>query len=195
MLVNLPWLEIIGTLFGLTQVLLARKNIVHNYLFGIVAILIGTWVYYQSKLYGDILLNVYYFIMSVYGWTYWKYGKNHKESKITYTTKKEFITACGIVIVAFSSIGYWLYFHTNTDVPLWDALLSAFAWAGMWLMAKRKIENWIFLNISNFIAIPLLFYKGLYVYMGLTVFLFIVAISGYIKWRNIIENERRIAGA
>ena len=79
MLVNLPWLEIIGTLFGLTQVLLARKNIVHNYLFGIVAILIGTWVYYQSKLYGDILLNVYYFIMSVYGWTYWKYGKNHKE--------------------------------------------------------------------------------------------------------------------
>lgn len=190
MLANLPWLEIIGTAFGLTQVLLARKNIVHNYLFGIVSILIGMWVYYQSKLYGDILLSAYYFIMSIYGWTYWKFGKQQQESKITYSTKKELLTAVLISVVAFCGIAYWLYFHTDTDVPLWDALLSAFAWAGMWLMAKRKMENWIFLNISNFIAIPILYYKGLYVYMGLTIVLFIIAISGYIKWRNIIENDR-----
>lgn len=90
---------------------------------------------------------------------------------------------------------YWLSNHTNSDVPLWDAAVSAFAWAGMWLMAHRKMENWIFLNISNSIAIPLLFYKGLQVYALLSVFLFIMGVSGYLKWKKIIENEHELAKA
>ena len=80
-------------------------------------------------------------------------------------------------------------FHTDSDVPIWDAVVSAFAWAGMWLMAKRKIENWIYLNISNIISIPLLFYKELYIYAGMTVFLFIMGTSGYLKWRKIMRKE------
>lgn len=88
-------------------------------------------------------------------------------------------------------MAYWLQFHTDSDVPYWDAIVSAFAWAGMWLMAKRKMENWIYLNISNVIAIPLLLYKELYVYAGLTIFLFIVGVSGYIKWRKILKNEEK----
>lgn len=68
-------------------------------------------------------------------------------------------------------------------------MVVAFAWAGMWLMAKRKIENWIYLNISNFISIPLLIYKELYIYAGLTAFLFVVAFSGYIKWKKIIAQK------
>jgi nicotinamide mononucleotide transporter len=88
-------------------------------------------------------------------------------------------------------MSYWLRFHTDSDVPFWDAAVSGFAWAGMWLMAKRKMENWIFLNISNSIAIPLLIYKELYIYAGLTIFLFIVGTSGYFKWRKIIKNEKR----
>ncbi|HUH47361.1 MAG TPA: nicotinamide mononucleotide transporter, partial [Arenibacter sp.] len=66
-----------------------------------------------------------------------------------------------------------------------------FAWAGMWLMAKRKLENWVYLNISNLIAIPLLVYKELYIYTGLTVFLFIVGTSGYFKWWSIIKNQEK----
>ncbi|MGO3183895.1 MAG: nicotinamide riboside transporter PnuC [Aequorivita sp.] len=189
-LFHLTFLQILGTAFGVVQVLLARKNNPNNYLFGIISILISMWVLYRSQLYGDIILNLYYFVMSVYGWFFWKFGKLKKESPISYSSKQEHIKALGIAVVCFSIMVYWLQYHTNTDVPIWDAFVSAFAWAGMWLMAKRKMENWIYLNISNIIAIPLLLHKGLYVYAGLTIFLFIVAVSGYIKWRNIIKNER-----
>jgi nicotinamide mononucleotide transporter len=172
------------------QVLLARNNNIHNYLFGTVSILIGIWVLYQTKLYADIVLHLYYLFMSIYGWLFWKYGRQKKETPITYSDRSEKIMAVAIVIACFALMVYWLGHFTNSDVPVWDAAVSAFAWAGMWLMAKRKMENWIYLNISNLIAIPLLLYKELYIYAGLTIFLFVVGTSGYFKWRKLIlENN------
>lgn len=155
------------------------------------------WVLYRAKLYADILLNLYYLVMSIYGWFYWKFGKQKDEAPISYSDKTEILKAAGIVIVCFTLMIYWLKYHTNSDVPYWDASVSAFAWAGMWLMAKRKMENWIFLNISNIISIPLLFYKELYIYAGLTIFLFMVGTSGYFKWQKIIKNDtsKQPAGA
>ncbi|MEC3966098.1 nicotinamide riboside transporter PnuC [Flagellimonas halotolerans] len=187
---QLTLLQWLGTIFGVVQVLLARQNNIHNYLFGVVAILISIWVLYQSRLYADILLNLYYLVMSVYGWFYWKMGKQKQETPISASNRREHTIAGGIVLGCFGLMAYWLAQHTDSDVPYWDALVCAFAWAGMWLMAKRKIENWIYLNISNFISIPLLIYKELYIYAGLTAFLFAVAISGYIKWKKIIAHER-----
>ncbi len=186
---DLVWLQWIGTLFGVGQVLLARQNNIHNYLLGIVSIIISMWVLYQSTLYADILLHGYYLVMSVYGWFYWKYGKEHSEAPVSYSSRADWLKAWGIVLGCFALMNYWLNNHTDSDVPIWDAVVSAFAWAGMWLMAKRKIENWVFLNISNLIAVPLLIYKDLYIYAGMTTFLFIVAISGYLKWKKIIESE------
>lgn len=184
-------LQGLGTVFGVVQVLLSRKNNVHNYLFGIVSIIISLWVLYQSRLYADILLNLYYLVMSIYGWLYWKFGGMRHEAPITYACRREHAIALGIAVTCFSVMCYWLYYHTNSDVPFWDAGVSAFAWAGMWLMAKRKMENWIYLNISNVISVPLLIHKELYVYAGLTVFLFAVGVSGYLKWRKIIQYEQQ----
>lgn len=182
----LQWL---GTGFGITQVLLARKNNIHNYLFGIISILIGMWVMFDSKLYADILLHLYYLIMSIYGWFYWKFGKQKKEVPISYSSFQEHLKAMGIVVVCFISMAYWLSQHTDSDVPYWDSIATAFAWAGMWLMAKRKMENWIYLNISNLISIPLLCYKELYIYAVLTLFFFVVGTSGYLKWRQIVSTH------
>lgn len=186
-IVVMQWL---GTAFGVVQVLMARQNNVHNYLFGIVAILISIYVLYQSQLYADILLNLYYLVMSIYGWFYWKMGKQQQEAPIAYANRREHVVATGIVLGCFVLMAYWLGQHTDSDVPYWDAVVVAFAWAGMWLMAKRKIENWVYLNISNLISVPLLIYKELYIYAGLTAFLFTVAISGYINWKRIIDRER-----
>ncbi len=190
-LMNLTLLEALGTGFGITQVLLARNNNVNNYLFGMVSILLGIYVLYHSKLYADILLSMYYFVMSIYGWVYWKFGKQKEAAPISASTIQEHLKALGIVLACFLLMAYWLKYHTNSDVPIWDAVVVAFAWAGMWLMARRKLENWIYLNISNIISIPLLFYKGLYIYAGLTIFLFMVGTSGYLKWRTIVKNERK----
>jgi nicotinamide mononucleotide transporter len=78
---------------------------------------------------------------------------------------------------------------TDSTVPLADSWVSATAWAGMWLLAKRKIENWILLNISNAFAIPLLLYKQLPLYAALTLFLFVIAILGYIDWNKTLKQK------
>lgn len=187
--IQMTWLQGIGTLFGIVQVVLARQNNIHTYLFGIASILISLWVLYQSALYADILLHMYYLVMSIYGWFYWKFGKQKAEAPISRSTTNEHFKALGIVLGCFMLMSYWLSFHTDSDVPIWDAVISAFAWAGMWLMAKRKLENWVYLNVSNIISIPLMIYKDLYIYAGMSVFLFIMGTSGYLKWRKLMKEE------
>lgn len=183
------WQEWLGVFFSVFQVLLARKNNSNNYLFGIAGISLTLYVMIQSKLYAEFTLNLYYLVMSIYGWLYWKFGKRKSETTISETTNNEKLITAGIVIGTFSIFYFFLTNFTDSDVPILDSLVSAFAWAGMWLMARRKIENWILLNISNIIAIPLLIHKGLYLYAVLTAFLFIVAISGYLEWRKSIKSK------
>jgi nicotinamide mononucleotide transporter len=188
-LLKTTWPEWFGVFFSIFQVLLARKNNSNNYLFGIAGISLTLYVMMQSKLYAEFTLNLYYLVMSIYGWLYWKFGKQQSETKISETTNQEKLITAGIVIGTFSLFYIFLTHFTDSDVPVLDSLVSAFAWSGMWLMARRKIENWILLNVSNIIAIPLLIYKELYLYAGLTAFLFVVAISGYIEWRKIIKSK------
>ncbi|WP_066679173.1 MULTISPECIES: nicotinamide riboside transporter PnuC [unclassified Chryseobacterium] len=183
------WQEWLGVFFSVFQVLLARKNNSNNYLFGIAGISLTLYVMIQSKLYAEFTLNLYYLVMSIYGWLYWKFGKRKSETTISETTNNEKLITAGIVIGTFSIFYFFLTNFTDSDVPILDSLVSAFAWSGMWLMARRKIENWILLNISNIIAIPLLIHKGLYLYAVLTAFLFIVAISGYLEWRKSIRSK------
>ncbi|HIX55120.1 MAG TPA: nicotinamide riboside transporter PnuC [Candidatus Sphingobacterium stercoripullorum] len=182
--------QLIGVVFGALQVWYAKENKVVNYLFGIVSILITISVYYSSGLYAEIFLNLYYLLMSIYGWWYWKNRGAEKETPITYSSMIQWTQAAGLVLVTFLVFYFSLIKLTDSDVPMWDSLVTAFAWGGMWLLAKRKMENWIFLNVSNLISIPLLIYKELYIYAGFTVFLFAIAIFGYFNWRKIVRSQK-----
>lgn len=182
-------IEWLGVSFSIVQVLLAQRNNIHNYLFGIGGIILALYVKFNAKLYAEFSLDIYYLVMSIYGWVFWKYGKQKSAAPISFTTYKEQYKAMGIVIATFTIFYIFLTQFTNSDVPFLDSLVTAFAWAGMWLMAKRKIENWILLNISNIISIPLLIHKDLYLYALLSAFLFIVAIFGYINWYKIIKQK------
>lgn len=184
------WVEWFGVFFSVIQVLLAQRNNINNYLFGIAGIVLAMYVKFHAKLYAEFALDFYYLIMSVYGWIFWKYGKQQSETPISFSTKNEWLKAVIIVGVAFTLFFVFLTRFTDSDVPFLDSIVTAFAWAGMWLMAKRKIENWIFLNISNFIAVPLLIHKELYLFAGLTAFLFIVAIFGYKNWYRLIKTQQ-----
>lgn len=185
--------EIVAVAFGIAQVLLAYKNSLLTYPAGIISTAIFTWIFgLKVGLYADASLNLYYLAMSVYGWIVWSRKKEgNKETPITYSTKRETAIATGIVIVAFALLFVILKNYTDSKVPFGDAIVSAFAWSGMWLMAKRKIENWVFLNISNAIAVPLLFYKHLPLTALLTVFLFIVAVFAYFRWKKNCQKEKR----
>ncbi|GAB3014080.1 nicotinamide riboside transporter PnuC [Niabella terrae] len=185
-----PLLEWLGVGFGVAEVLLARAGKILLYPAGILSVLISTYIFYQAGLYAESGLNVYYLIMSVYGWWWWVKRKNHPAPPISRATVQQWLVVAGIVIGAFLLLYLVLRHFTDSTVPVADAWVSATAWAGMWLLARRKIENWLLLNLSNAFAIPLLFYKGLPLYALLTVFLFLVAVSGYFTWNRKIQNHQ-----
>ena len=186
------WLEWLAVTLGVAEVLYAKANKIWLYPTGIAGTLLSIYLFMMAGLYAEGLLNGYYVVMSVYGWWYWIKKKNLTPVKITYCTRKEWLTVISIVAGSFIILYLLLKNFTPSTVPFWDAWISATAWAGMWLLAKRKIENWILLNISNAFAIPILFYKHLLLYSGLTIFLFIVAVQGYITWRKITRKENII---
>ncbi|WP_346237668.1 nicotinamide riboside transporter PnuC [Niabella insulamsoli] len=185
-----PALEWIGVSFGVAEVLLAKANKIWLYPCGIVAVIISTYIFFHAGLYAESALNLYYFVMSVYGWWWWEKRKGHEAPPVTRASGIEWVKAIAIVVVAFVILYFVLTRFTDSTVPVFDSWVSATAWAGMWLLAKRKIENWILLNVSNAFAIPLLIYKGLPLYAILTLFLFIIAVMGYFQWNRIIKQKR-----
>jgi len=185
------WLERFAVCFGIIQVLLSSRNKISNYFFGILSIVLTISVLFQARLYAEILLNLYYLIMSGYGLWYWKYRKVNHVVPITRCSRRDWFTVLSIVVIGYAALFSFLNYFTDSDVPMLDAIVSSTAWAGMWLLARRKLENWILLNMSNFIAVPLLFYKELYLFGCLTIFLFIVAIVGYIRWTKIMKYQQQ----
>jgi len=184
------WLEWMAVILGVAEVLLARANKVWLYPTGIAATLISIYLLLNVGLYAECLLSAYYVVMSFYGWYYWIKKRNEPPVKVSYTTRQEWITTLLIVFVGWGVLYLALIYFTKSTVPVWDAWVSSTAWVGMWLLARRKIENWVLLNISNLFAVPLLFHKNLVMFALLTIFLFIVAIFGYFDWRKIIRQEK-----
>ncbi len=175
----IQWLVLI---FGVSEVLLARANNILLYPAGLVAIVLSVYSLFVAQLYAECLLNLYYFVMSVYGWWYWIRKKNEPPVKISYTNRREWMVTLSIVFGGWLMLWFVLKQFTPSTVPMWDSWISATAWAGMWLLARRKVENWVLLNISNIFAIPLLFQKGLPMMGILTIILFLVAVKGYFDW-------------
>lgn len=187
---QISWQEWLGVFFSMLQVVLASRNNALNYLFGIAGVLLTLYVMALSGLYAEFTLNLYYLVMSIYGWIYWLRGRESTQIPITKSTYKDWIMSVSIVLISFVLFLFALTQITDSDVPVADALVSAFAWAGMWLMARRKLENWILLNMSNLLAVPLMIHKELYLYAVLSVFLFIVAVIGYFNWRKIMQQQK-----
>jgi len=181
----IQWL---ATGFGISEVLLAKRNNIWLYPTGIVSIMLSMYLLLNVGLYAETLLNIYYLVMSVYGWIIWKKRAEQPALRISWSTARELQIAVFISSAGFVFLYLVLRHYTDSDVPMWDAFVSATAWAGMWLLAKRKIENWIFLNISNIFAIPLMVHKKLPVFGILTTVLFVVAIFGFLDWKRKLNN-------
>lgn len=177
-------IEWIAVVFGVTEVLLARRNHILLYPAGIISTVLIAYLMFGSKLYAEALLNAYYLIMSIYGWIHWTRRRHEPALPITFTHGKEWIVVAAIAILGWLVLYSTLRNYTDAHYPAWDAWVSSTAWAGMWLLARRKVENWLLLNISNLFAVPLLFSKALPMMACLTIFLFIIACLGYFDWRK-----------
>jgi len=188
-------LEWLAVGFGVTEVLLAKRNHIGLYPMGIIAILLSLYLKLNARLYAESLLSMYYLVMSIYGWVIWSKRKANKQEAlpVSWTTRQELQIAFAIAIGGYFVLYYALVTFTNSDVPILDAFVSSVAWAGMWLLARRKIENWIFLNVSNIVAIPLMWHKNFVMFALLTLFLFIVAIFGYFDWKKIYKKQLAVS--
>jgi len=186
-------LEIIAVIFGFLSVWFSKQNKIWVFPTGMVSTVIFVYLLYKWELLGDMMINAYYFIMSIYGWYVWtnKVDESHV-TPISRTTKKQKTTAIFIFIATLIFV-YLVY--TNFDkwtswVAYVDTFTTAIFFVGMWLMAKRKIENWIFWIVGDIISIPLYFYKGFtftsFQYLGFT----FIAIFGYLAWKKSLDKPQ-----
>ncbi len=185
-------LEWIAVMLGVTEVLLARKNSVWLYPAGIGSSAITITLLLKVGLFAESALSAYYVVMSLYGWYLWMNRKGEPPVKIAYASRNDWYITALIALGGWGIIYLVLRNFTPSTVPVWDAWVSSTAWAGTWLLARRRIENWMILNVSNLFAIPLLFHKNLALFAALTLFLFIIAIFGYFDWKKIYRRENHL---
>ena len=187
--IHLVVLEIIALVFGILSVVFSKLNNIWVYPTGIISTLLYVYILEYYGLLGDMLINVYYFSMSIYGWYIWtrKVDGEHV-TPITRTTKLEKKKSAGIFIATL--IGIALIYEIFDKWEAWysytDILTTAIFFVGMWLMAKKKIENWTLWIIGDIISVPLYFYKGLMFSAILYLILTIIAIYGYFSWKKLL---------
>lgn len=183
-------LEFTAFVFGVLSVYFAKKENILVYPTGLISTIITVYLLYQASYFGDMTMNAYYSIMSIYGWYNWTKSVNEPELKITRTsTKEKFI---GFVLFVLTMIiTYWVYvfFDYNLEIPNYiDIFTSGIFFTAMWYMALKKIENWTLWIIGDMIAVPLFAYRGLGM-LSLQYFIFtIIAIMAYLKWKKILNN-------
>ncbi|MCD6091727.1 MAG: nicotinamide mononucleotide transporter [Bacteroidales bacterium] len=218
-------LEFLAAFFGVISVFYARKENILVYPTGIISTAIYVYLLSQWSLYGDLIINVYYTLMSIYGWYMWSKIIDNQQSHITISrtnTKDKllataiFIFTSAFVIIVYrhydvmpSHLGFLESFNYavkqltsgnmedfRSATPFLDTFTTGIFFAAMWLMANKKIENWTLWIIGNIVSIPLYFVKG-YGFTGIqyTIFL-ILAILAYISWsKKIEEQDKKIQNA
>lgn len=188
-------LEAIAVIFGLASVIFSKKNSVLVFPTGIISTLIFVYLLYNWGLLGDMIINAYYFIMSIFGWHIWtkKVDATHV-TPISYTTKKEHLVTISIFIasILFIYIIYTFFDKWTSWTAYVDTATTGIFFVGMWLMAKRKVENWIYWIIGDLISIPLYFYKG-YTLTSIQYLIFtIIAVYGYLAWKKNLNKKKQI---
>jgi nicotinamide mononucleotide transporter len=189
-------LEIIAVIFGFLSVWFSKENKIWVFPTGMISTSIFVYLLLKWGLLGDMMINAYYFAMSIYGWYIWTRKIDETTvtpiSRINSKEKKNaiilFITTLVFVFIIYKTFDKW-----TSWVAYVDTITTAIFFVGMWLMAKRKIENWIFWILGDIISVPLYLYKGLAFtslqYLGFT----FIAIFGYIAWKKSLHKNLSIS--
>lgn len=185
-------LELVAVIFGFLSVWFSKQENILVYPTGIISTAIFVYLLWQWGLLGDMMINAYYFSMSIYGWYIWtrKVDAVHF-TPITFMSQKEHLQSAGIFVATLLFVyAVYEYFDKWTD---WTAYVDTFTtgifFVGMWLMARKKVENWIYWIIGDLISVPLYFYKGL-TFTSFQYLLFtIIAFYGYRAWKKSYHNN------
>ncbi len=185
-------LEITAVIFGFLSVWCSKNNNIWVFPTGMISTAIFVYLLLKWELLGDMMINAYYFIMSVYGWYIWT--RKVDDSSVTPISRTSSMEKQISVIIFIATLGFVYLVYTIFDkwndwTAYADTVTTAIFFVGMWLMARRKIENWIYWIIGNIISVPLYFYKG-FTFTSFQYFVFtFIAILGYKAWKKNINSN------
>ena len=186
------FLESIAALFGIASVLYSRINNVRVFPTGLISTSIYVYLLWQFELLGDMIINAYYFYMSLYGWYYWtRKQEGQIRHPVTRSSPKDWkiVIILFLLTVVFITIVYSIFNKWNNVTAIVDTITTGIFFVGMWLMARRKIENWLFWIVGDLISIPLYFYKGLTISSLQYIIFTFLATLGYLQWKRHYLNK------
>ena len=191
--ISLILLEALAFFFGIASVVYAKREHIWVYPTGLIATLITMYIFFQDRLLGDMMLNLYYSIMSVYGW--WNWARREEGQKVVQISRTD-LREKGIGFVLFLltlGVTYLVYRLSDTTID-WtnylDIFTSGIFFTAMWFMANKKLENWTLWIFADLITVPLYAYRG-WGMLSLQYLIFtILAIQGYLQWKKFMDNER-----
>lgn len=186
-------LEICAVVFGIASVIYAKKESILVYPTGIISTMLYVYICYQFTLYGDLIINIYYTFMSVFGWYMWSRMIENKQLHISRTTKQDKLKAFGIFAstALFVVLVYRYFDRFDRMTDYFDTFTTGIFFAAMWLMANKKLAHWSLWIVGNIISVPLYFIKGLgFSGIQFTVFL-ILAYQGYFTWKKSLDSKKQ----
>lgn len=194
------WYEYVAVLAGIASVWFSRIENIWVYPIGLINTIIYIYISIEGHLLGEASVNFYYTVMSIYGWILWtkKDEQHHPVVNITASGKKEWFQQlaffASFYIVIFFSLNYLKRSFASGAIPWADALASATAFTGMWLMAKKKVESWYWWIATNIASIPLYFVKH-YVFTSVYyIILLVMAVFGLIEWMTRVKKQKAVEG-
>ena len=184
------YLEILGTIVGLVYLYLEYKADIWLWLASIIMPAIYLVVFYDAGLYADTAINIYYLVVAIYGWFSWKYGSGKSsELAISNISPRQIVAMVGLYAVMQVAISLALLHLTDSDVPWFNGLTSALSIVGMWMLARKWIEQWIVWIVVDILSAGLYCHKGLYLTAILYALYAVIAIFGYRKWKQLMNTQ------
>ena len=191
------YFELFASGLGFIAIFLQIRQNVWYWFVSIIMVSMYIYIYIDAKLYADMSLQVYFLVISFYGWYMWLFGniQNHKHSalKVTSASKRMTGILTSITLVLFFFIAWILITFTNSDLPYWDSFTTALSFVATWMLARKILENWLVWIIVDAVSIGIYVYKELYPTAVLFLFLTILAFVGYARWKK--DLNQTIPGA
>ena len=191
----MQYIEILGTIVGLLYLWLEYRASIYLWVASVVMPAIYLVIYYQAGLYADFGINIYYLIIAVYGWAAWRYGfaigrgSEGRELPISHTPARLWLPLAGVTSIVFVAIVWMLINLTDSSVPYADAFTTALSVVGMWLLARKYIEQWWVWLVVDVVSVALYIYKDLHFTAALYALYAVVAIFGYRKWKKLMSEQ------
>ncbi|MBQ4387365.1 MAG: nicotinamide mononucleotide transporter [Prevotella sp.] len=184
------WLDILTTILGLIYIWLEYRASIWLWLIGIVMPALDIVLYWQHGLYGDAGMACYYTVAAVYGLIVWRWGTSEKkELPITHMPWKKYLPTAVFFLVAWGITYYVLITWTNSTVPVLDSFTNALSFVGLWALARKYIEQWFFWIVVDAVCCVLYVQKGIPFKAGLYGLYVIIAIAGYVKWKQLSKQS------